>query len=133
MCYWYDPTYFQINAEFERITTTPLQSRVLSQLNVLSSKLWKLIQKQGGQIGKKLPNTIDSMAQVKSNFFSCSYVIEWSMCFNNFFVFFEQDADVDLGQECIIKGLCVYLSEDPDNLIREYVVSININLDFCIC
>jgi len=34
-----------------------------------------------------------------------------------------QDDDADIGQECIIKGLCVYLNKEPDNLVKEYVVS----------
>ncbi|XP_030580567.1 uncharacterized protein LOC115776897 [Archocentrus centrarchus] len=29
--------------------------------------------------------------------------------------------DVDAGRECVIKGVCVYMGEDPDHLIREYV------------
>ncbi|XP_034537215.1 uncharacterized protein si:dkey-184n3.2 [Notolabrus celidotus] len=32
-----------------------------------------------------------------------------------------EDDDIDVGRECILKGLCVYLSEDPVNLVREYV------------
>ncbi|KAF4111236.1 hypothetical protein G5714_008267 [Onychostoma macrolepis] len=32
-----------------------------------------------------------------------------------------QDDDVDVGRECIIKGLCVYLNEDLGNLVKEYV------------
>ncbi|KAL7841146.1 hypothetical protein SRHO_G00248370 [Serrasalmus rhombeus] len=34
-----------------------------------------------------------------------------------------EDDDVDLGRECIIKALCVYLNEDPENLVREYVAA----------
>ena len=32
--------------------------------------------------------------------------------------------DVDAGREYIIKGVCVYMGENPDNLIQEYVVCI---------
>ncbi|XP_028292864.1 uncharacterized protein LOC114455680 [Gouania willdenowi] len=84
----------EINAEFKRITTMPLQSRFLSQLDVLSDKLLKLFEKRGGQLGKKLQNILAQMAQ---------------------------NDDCDAGRECIIKGLCVYLNEDPDNLVKEYV------------
>ncbi|RXN12010.1 hypothetical protein ROHU_010335 [Labeo rohita] len=31
--------------------------------------------------------------------------------------------DVDVGRECIIKGLCVYLNENPDNLVKEYMAA----------
>uniref|UniRef100_A0A1A8DTM9 Si:ch211-193k19.2 n=2 Tax=Nothobranchius kadleci TaxID=1051664 RepID=A0A1A8DTM9_NOTKA len=27
----------------------------------------------------------------------------------------------DAGRECVIKGLCVYMGEDPENLVQEYV------------
>uniref|UniRef100_A0AAQ5X735 Uncharacterized protein n=1 Tax=Amphiprion ocellaris TaxID=80972 RepID=A0AAQ5X735_AMPOC len=29
--------------------------------------------------------------------------------------------DVDAGRECIIKGVCIYMGEDPENLVQEYV------------
>uniref|UniRef100_A0A8C2D6Y2 Uncharacterized protein n=1 Tax=Cyprinus carpio TaxID=7962 RepID=A0A8C2D6Y2_CYPCA len=29
--------------------------------------------------------------------------------------------DIDAGRECVIKGLCIYLNEDPDHLVQEYV------------
>ncbi|CAL8341757.1 unnamed protein product [Gadus morhua 'NCC'] len=32
-----------------------------------------------------------------------------------------QDDDVDAGRECVLKWLCVYLNEDPANLVREFV------------
>ncbi|XP_062868186.1 uncharacterized protein LOC134330846 [Trichomycterus rosablanca] len=86
----------EINAEFKRITTMPLQSRFLSQLDVHSEKLMVLFKKRGGQIGKHLESIIAPMAQ---------------------------NDDVDLGRECIIKAICVYLNEDPENLLREYVAA----------
>ncbi|KAF1384391.1 hypothetical protein PFLUV_G00119650 [Perca fluviatilis] len=83
----------EINAEFKRITTMPLQSRFLSQLDVLSDRLVKLFEKRGRQIGKRLQSIMADMSQ---------------------------DDDVDVGRECVLKGLCVYLNEDPENLVREY-------------
>ncbi|KAL6474683.1 hypothetical protein MHYP_G00157230 [Metynnis hypsauchen] len=85
-----------INAEFKRITTMPLQSKFLSQLDVHSKKLMKLFKKRGGQIGRRLENIVAPMVE---------------------------DDDVDLGRECVIKALCVYLNEDPENLLREYVAA----------
>ncbi|CAL8317238.1 unnamed protein product [Arctogadus glacialis] len=32
-----------------------------------------------------------------------------------------QDDDVDAGRECAPKWLCVYLNEDPANLVREFL------------
>lgn len=86
----------EINAEFKRITTMPLQSKFLSQSDAHSERLISLFKKRGGQIGKRLASILAAMA--------------------------EED-DVDLGRECIIKALCVYLNEDPENLVREYVAA----------
>ncbi|XP_062257564.1 uncharacterized protein LOC133966602 [Platichthys flesus] len=84
----------EINAEFKRITTMPLQSRFISQVDVLSDKLLKLFGKRGGQLGKLLQGILQNITQ---------------------------DDDVDVGRECFLKGLCVYLNEDPVNLVREFV------------
>ncbi|XP_030609913.1 uncharacterized protein LOC115797472 [Archocentrus centrarchus] len=84
---------FEINAEFKRITTLPLQSRFLSQLDILSSKLIALYKKRGGLIGKRLKSIMDQMTE----------------------------EDVDHGRESVLKGLCVYLNEDPEHLIRQHV------------
>ena len=45
---------FQINAEFKRITTMPLQSRFLSQLDQHTANLLKIFEKRSGQQGQKL-------------------------------------------------------------------------------
>ncbi|KAJ4923537.1 hypothetical protein JOQ06_021603, partial [Pogonophryne albipinna] len=31
--------------------------------------------------------------------------------------------DIDAGRECLIKGLCIYLNEDPEDLVKEYMVN----------
>ncbi|XP_063049282.1 uncharacterized protein LOC134443429 [Engraulis encrasicolus] len=82
----------EINAEFKRITTMPLQSKVLSQLDVYSGDLSRLFERRGGQLGERLKGIVAELAH-------CD--------------------DVDAGRECIIKGLCIYLNEAPENLIRE--------------
>ncbi|CAL8334529.1 unnamed protein product [Arctogadus glacialis] len=51
----------EINAEFKRITTVPLQSRFLSQLDV-HTELTRLFQRRGGHLGQKLKTTIAQMA-----------------------------------------------------------------------
>ncbi|KAJ7998433.1 hypothetical protein DPEC_G00204880 [Dallia pectoralis] len=85
----------EINAEFKRITTVPLQSKFLSQLDLYSDNLVKLFKKKGGQLGERLKTIIAQMAD-------CD--------------------DVDAGWECIIKGVCIYMEEDPENLVKQYVL-----------
>ncbi|KAK1893389.1 Potassium transporter 7 [Dissostichus eleginoides] len=29
--------------------------------------------------------------------------------------------DIDAGRECLIKGLCIYLNEDPEDMVKEYM------------
>lgn len=52
---------FQINAEFKRITTMPLQSRFLSQLDFLSESLLRVFAKPSGKQGKMLKDMTDMM------------------------------------------------------------------------
>ncbi|XP_045898487.1 uncharacterized protein LOC123966356, partial [Micropterus dolomieu] len=52
----------EINAEFKRITTVPLQSKFLSQLDLHSDNLMRLFQNRGGQLGKRLQRIIAQMA-----------------------------------------------------------------------
>ena len=55
---------FQINAEFKRITTVPLQSKFLSQLDLHSDNLTRLFQKRGGQLGEKLKRVTAQIVNV---------------------------------------------------------------------
>ncbi|KAJ8272853.1 hypothetical protein GJAV_G00094180 [Gymnothorax javanicus] len=83
----------EINAEFKCITTMPLQSRFLSQLDLHSTNLLRVFAKRSGQQGKKLKDLADSLTD-----------------------------DVDAGREIVIKGLCMYLNEDPEDLVQEYML-----------
>lgn len=46
----------------------PLQSRFLSQLDVLSDKLLNLFKNRGGQIGKRLQSILAHMTEVRVDF-----------------------------------------------------------------
>ncbi|KAI4883038.1 hypothetical protein NFI96_008819, partial [Prochilodus magdalenae] len=81
-----------INAEFKRITTMPLRSRFLSQLDFLSESLLRVFAKRSGEPGKKLKNIAATMSD-----------------------------DTDARRESLIKGLCIYLNESPDVLVQEYM------------
>lgn len=45
---------FQVNAEFLRITTKPLQTKFMSQFDLLSDKLIKILESKGGVKGQKI-------------------------------------------------------------------------------
>lgn len=45
---------FQVNAEFLRITTKPLQTKFISQFDLLSDKLTKILEGKGGVKGQKI-------------------------------------------------------------------------------
>ncbi|XP_047229466.1 uncharacterized protein LOC124873030 [Girardinichthys multiradiatus] len=84
----------EINAEFKRITTIPLQSTFLSQLDHHFNNLMKLFKRRGGQFGQKLKQIVAQMDDCE---------------------------DVDTGRVCVIKRVSIYMGEDSDHLIREYV------------
>ncbi len=52
------------NAEFRRITTLPLQSKFLSQLDRFSDDLLKVFTKKGGVIRKRIQDVMVPMSQV---------------------------------------------------------------------
>ncbi|KAL1249299.1 hypothetical protein QQF64_020304 [Cirrhinus molitorella] len=91
------PALFQvreINAEFRWITTLPLQSKFLSQLDRFSDDLLKVFTKRGGVVRKRIQDVMVPMSQ---------------------------NATIETKRECILKGLCIYLNEDPQDLVREYL------------
>ncbi|XP_014824078.1 PREDICTED: uncharacterized protein LOC106904307 isoform X2 [Poecilia mexicana] len=85
----------EINAEFKRITTIPLHSKFFSQLDLHCDNLRKLFKRRGGQLGQKLRQIVAQMDDCE---------------------------DVDVARECVIKGLCIYMGEDPAKLIHKYVL-----------
>ncbi|KAF5892345.1 sterile alpha motif domain-containing protein 3-like, partial [Clarias magur] len=83
----------EINAEFLRITTKPLRSKFLAQLDHFSEKLIQIFNKKGGVKGQK----IKAVLAIKD---SC---------------------DIDIKRECILRSLVIYLNEDPDSFFKEYL------------
>ncbi|KAI4792426.1 hypothetical protein KUCAC02_033392 [Chaenocephalus aceratus] len=92
----------EVEAEFARITTVPLRSKFMQQLDHHSSKLLRIFQKKGGVAGQKIRNI---MAEYDKN-----------------------DA-IETRRACVIKALIVYLNEDPESLIREYL---DVETDQCV-
>lgn len=84
----------ELCAEFKRITTVNLQSKFFSQLDGLSAKLMKAFGKRGGLVGQKLKSIMVPMSE------------------NN---------NIDVKRDCILRGLCAYLNEDPGKLFMEYM------------
>uniref|UniRef100_A0A3P9HSY4 PB1 domain-containing protein n=1 Tax=Oryzias latipes TaxID=8090 RepID=A0A3P9HSY4_ORYLA len=87
--------FLKLNAEFQRITTVQLQSKFFMELDALSPRLLKVYAKKGGLQGQKLRRVLVPMTQTD---------------------------DTDVRRECILKGLCVYMNEDPERLVRKYKV-----------
>ncbi|XP_028430573.1 uncharacterized protein LOC114553561 [Perca flavescens] len=85
----------EINAEFMRITTVPLQPRFLASLDKHHSKLIDIIRNKGGTVREKTRNILRVL---------------------------DQSLEVNLKRECLLKSLIVYLGEDVDKLIKEYLV-----------
>nr|XP_046263321.1 uncharacterized protein LOC124068860 isoform X2 [Scatophagus argus]XP_046263322.1 uncharacterized protein LOC124068860 isoform X2 [Scatophagus argus]XP_046269583.1 uncharacterized protein LOC124072313 isoform X3 [Scatophagus argus]XP_046269585.1 uncharacterized protein LOC124072313 isoform X3 [Scatophagus argus] len=86
----------EVNAEFLRITTKPLQSKFLSQLDHFSDKLIQIFKSKGGVKGQKIKHIL----AIKD---SCD--------------------DINIKRECILRSLIVYVNEDPDVFFKEYLPS----------
>ncbi|KAK7886001.1 hypothetical protein WMY93_025622 [Mugilogobius chulae] len=84
----------EINLEFQRVTTVPLQSRFLAALDNISPKVVAAIENRGGVVREK---TRKLMAAFNS--------------------------DVDIKRECVLRALIWYLGEDEPTLIKDYLIS----------
>ncbi|XP_016430365.1 uncharacterized protein LOC107757411 [Sinocyclocheilus rhinocerous] len=83
----------EINAEFMRITTVPLMSKFLAQLDKYTANLQKVFSSKGGASGQK----ISRIMAVADN---CG--------------------DIHIKRDCVIQSLCVYLNEDMTTVIKEF-------------
>ena len=92
----------------------PLQSRFLSQLDILSDKLLKLFKNRGGQIDKRLENILACMTEVREFENFGIVLISVDIEFHEIIIYpsLMQD-DVDGGCECILKALYVFLVKIP--------------------
>ncbi|CAL9691165.1 unnamed protein product [Knipowitschia caucasica] len=84
----------QINAEFTRITTVPLIPTFMSKLDQYSNKLMKVFKKKGGAAGRKITEIMVAL---------------------------EEKPNIETRRLCILKALCVYLNEDPEDLVKTYM------------
>ncbi|CAL8319210.1 unnamed protein product [Arctogadus glacialis] len=89
----------EISAEFTRITTIPLMSKFMSELDHHSAKLSRVCLKKGGVAGRKIA---EIMASINEN------------------------DTIATRRACNLKSLAVYLNEDPEKLIKEYL---DVNFD----
>ncbi|XP_029353206.1 uncharacterized protein LOC115040053 [Echeneis naucrates] len=84
----------ELTAEFKRITTVGLLSKFFSELDAHSSNLMRVFGKKGAVQGRKIKSIMMPISQTDA---------------------------IDVRRECIIKALCVYLNEEPENLVKEYM------------
>ncbi|KAG7492212.1 hypothetical protein MATL_G00012000 [Megalops atlanticus] len=89
-------TVAEVEAEFVRITTAPLVSKFLAQLDHHTAQLIKVFKKKGGSAGRKIAIILAPITQNET---------------------------VEKRRECILRALCVYLNEDPNILFKEYLDS----------
>ncbi|KAK0147510.1 hypothetical protein N1851_013018 [Merluccius polli] len=82
-----------INAEFMRITTVPLETKFLVQLDKHSTKLLEVIRSKGGVVKEKTIRTLQVL---------------------------DETVDITIRRECILKSLKNYLGEPVQHLIKEY-------------
>ncbi|XP_062379402.1 uncharacterized protein LOC134067929 [Sardina pilchardus] len=84
----------ELCVEFKRITIVNLQSKFFSQLDAQSANLMKAFSRKGGTLGRRLKRIVVPMTE---------------------------DSGIDVRRECVLKGLCVYMNEDPESFVKEYM------------
>ncbi|KAI3375435.1 hypothetical protein L3Q82_021918 [Scortum barcoo] len=84
----------EINAEFQRLVALPLEQTFLAQIDKYSDQLIHIIQAKGGATREKTANIIQTL---------------------------DQADDIHLQRESVLNALIIFLGEDADDLIREYV------------
>ncbi|XP_041840820.1 uncharacterized protein LOC121639564 [Melanotaenia boesemani] len=84
----------EINAEFQRLVALPLEQTFFAQLDKYSDQLIHVIQAKGGATREKTANIMQTLNQAD---------------------------DIHLQRECVLKALIIFLGEDADDLIREYI------------
>lgn len=90
------PALFQmeeISAEFMRITTIPLETKFLAQLDKYSPQLLRVIRSKGGVVKEKATRTLQVL---------------------------DETADINIRRECILKLVMIYLGEPVDHLIKKF-------------
>ena len=65
---------FQVNAEFLQITTKPLKSKFLSQLDHFSGKLIQIFQSKGGVKGQKIKDVQAFNDSVSRNAYNIHFI-----------------------------------------------------------
>ncbi|XP_053351506.1 uncharacterized protein LOC128521020 [Clarias gariepinus] len=86
----------RINAEFQRLMAVPLEEKFMAQLDLHLSQLIKVVRSKGGTTRQKTAHIIETL---------------------------DQTEDIHLRRESVLKALIIFLGEDPDDLIKEYLDS----------
>ncbi|KAI9535175.1 hypothetical protein NQZ68_007266 [Dissostichus eleginoides] len=84
----------EINLEFMRLTTVPLTSKFLGELDRLTDDLIRVFHTKGGAAGRKIRAV---MAKT------------------------DNSEDINVRRDCVLSCLSIYLNEDLDTLVKEYV------------
>ncbi|XP_075336575.1 uncharacterized protein LOC142397106 isoform X1 [Odontesthes bonariensis] len=84
----------EINLEFMRLTTVPLTSKFLGELDRLTNDLTKVFHNKGGAAGRKIRAVMERM---------------------------DNSEDINVRRDCVLRCLSIYLSEDLDTLVEQYV------------
>ncbi|KAL4001544.1 Fc receptor-like protein [Sarotherodon galilaeus] len=83
-----------INAELTQITTVSVLSTFMSSLDQYSGQLMKILRKKGGETARRITAALSAISQ---------------------------SSRIEVKCECILKAVIIYLNENPQNLIKEYM------------
>lgn len=110
-----------------RITTVPLETKLLAQLDKHSPKLLEVIRRKGGAVRQKTSGVLQLLDEVSMKGFLVSgihaeYLFLFCLWLYLIPFFLNQTLDIDARRECIITALMIYLGEPVEHLIKEYQV-----------
>ncbi|XP_051965272.1 uncharacterized protein LOC127631244 [Xyrauchen texanus] len=87
-------TAIEIDREFHRISTLPLLSTFCAALDQYTTRLMEIFQCKGGAAGRKIRNVMLEISK---------------------------DDTIHTRRACVLKSLCIYLNEDHEKLVKEYM------------
>lgn len=101
--------FFQVNAEFLRINTKPLQSKFMSQLDHFSDKLMQIFKSKGGVQGKRIKNVLAIKDLVSRNAFLLALHSIWE-------VILRVSCQSCLFAACFVCG-CVWVAREMEIML----------------
>lgn len=104
-----------------RVTTVPLETKFLAQLDKHTSKLLEVIRSKGGRVKELTKATLQVLDEVSIYELVLNAIHSWIVGVYVLLLIpiFPQTVDITIRRECIFKSLMIYLGEPVHHLIKD--------------